>query len=110
MKKIALILAALMVFSTAEAKGIRIPRFKAPSFKSAPRVPKSTPRAPVRRAAPAGRRDTSDDNNALFDGFVGGAVGAVAGSAVYDMMTAEEPKQEEKPAEWFSSTFEEKKE
>ena len=84
MKKIALILAALMVFSTAEAKGIRIPRFKAPSFKSAPRVPKSTPRAPVRRAAPAGRRDTSDDNNALFDGFVGGAVGAVAVGVVFN--------------------------
>ena len=101
MKKIAFIIAALMMFSTAaDAKGFRIPRFKAPSFSSKivrpsvkPKtVPKASPKQNVesrtyRSSTPI--RDRDDDGDSVSS-FLAGAAGGIVGGVIYDGMTSEE--------------------
>lgn len=101
MKKIAFIVAALMMFSTAvDAKGFRIPRFKSPSFSSKtvrpsvkPKtVPKTAPKQNVetrtyRSSTPVRDRDDGGDT---VSSFLAGAVGGVVGGVIYDGMTSEE--------------------
>ena len=101
MKKIAFIVAALMMFSTAvDAKGFRIPRFKSPSFSSKtvrpsvkPKtVPKTAPKQNVenrtyRSSTPVRDRDGDGDS---VSSFLAGAVGGVVGGVIYDGMTSEE--------------------
>ena len=100
MKKIAFIVAALMMFATAaDAKGFRIPRFKSPSFSSKtvrpsvkPKtVPKASPKQNVEtrtyRSTPVRDRDGDGDS---VSSFLSGAVGGVVGGVIYDGMTSEE--------------------
>lgn len=100
MKKIAFIVAALMMFSTAaDAKGFRIPRFKSPSFSSKtvrpsvkPKtVPKASPKQNVEtrtyRSTPVRDRDDGGDT---VSSFLSGAAGGVVGGVIYDGMTSEE--------------------
>lgn len=104
MKKIAFIVAALMMFSTAaDAKGFRIPRFKSPSFSSktvrpsvkpnpVPKpVPKVSPKQNVEsrtyRSTPVRDRDDGGDT---VSSFLAGAAGGVVGGVIYDGMTSEE--------------------
>lgn len=104
MKKIAFIIAALMMFSTAaDAKGFRIPRFKSPTFSSKtvrpsvkPKpVPKTSPKASPKqnvetrtyRSTPVRDRDDGGDT---VSSFLLGAVGGIVGGVVYDSMTSEE--------------------
>ena len=104
MKKIAFIVAALMMFATAaDAKGFRIPRFKSPSFssktvrpsvkpKTVPKpVPKASPKQNVEtrtyRSTPVRDRDGDEDS---VSSFLSGAVGGVVGGVIYDGMTSEE--------------------
>ena len=105
MKKIAFIVAALMMFSTAaDAKGFRIPRFKSPSFssktvrpsvkpKTVPKaVPKASPKQNVetrtyRSSTPVRDRDGDGDT---VSSFLAGAAGGIVGGVIYDGMTSEE--------------------
>ena len=101
MKKIAFIIAALMMFSTAaDAKGFRIPRFKSPSFSSKtvrpsvkPKtVPKPSPKQNVenrtyRSSTPVRDRDDGGDT---VSSFLAGAAGGIVGGVIYDSMTSEE--------------------
>ena len=101
MKKIAFIVAALMMFSTAaDAKGFRIPRFKSPTFSSKtvrpsvkPKtVPKTSPKQNVesrtyRSSTPI--RDRDDDGDSVSS-FLAGAAGGIVGGVIYDGMTSEE--------------------
>ena len=105
MKKIAFIVATLMMITTAaDAKGFRIPRFKSPSFSSKtvrPSVkPKTVPK-PVSKASPKQNVETRtyrsstpvrdrDDGGDSVSSFLSGAVGGVVGGVIYDGMTSEE--------------------
>lgn len=101
MKKIAFIVAALMMFATAaDAKGFRIPRFKSPSFSSKtvrPSVkPKPVPKASskqnvetrtYRSSTPVRDRDGDGDS---VSSFLAGAAGGVVGGVINDGITSEE--------------------
>lgn len=100
MKKIAFIIAALMMFSTAvDAKGFRIPRFKSPTFSSKTVRPSVKPK-PVPKTAPKQNVETRtyrstpvrdrDDGGDTVSSFLSGAAGGIVGGVIYDGITSEE--------------------
>ena len=100
MKKIAFIVAALMMFATAaDAKGFRIPRFKSPSFSSKTVRPSVKPK-PVPKASSKQNVETRtyrsthvrdrDDGGDTVSSFLSGAAGGIVGGVIYDGMTSEE--------------------
>ena len=111
----AIAVALMMIVTAADAKGIRIPRFKAPAMRSMPKAPKAVPKAPpakpvpkanTAKSAPIGSRGvepSSDVGSDFVTGAIGGAAGAVAGAVLFDAMTAEpdaaEQKQQNEDAE-----------